>query len=369
MKLLRNLDCYAPRPMGLKDILLAGGKIEAITEPGEITALPQGVQSADMGGMRAFPGIVDQHVHLLGGGGEGGPASRIGEVTPEEIIKAGVSTVVGVLGLDCYTRTMRELVMKARALGAAGISAYVYTGGYAAPPRTLTGSIADDLIFIDAVIGVGELAISDHRATLGGIAEFQKIAAEAHVGGLVGGKAGVVHIHVGDGAEGLDPLLRLLDRTGLLSDGFVPTHVNRNEALFRQAVKYCRSGGRIDLTAGESRGVPVPDAVARLIAAKADMSRVTVSSDGGGSAPGGTVSQMDALIGDIRSVIHAGVMEPGQAFALVSENASAALMLRPAKGALQRGADADLLITDGDCQPVQLFLKGNPSPALRHSAS
>jgi beta-aspartyl-dipeptidase (metallo-type) len=237
------------------------------------------------------------------------------------------------------------------------------------PPRTLTGCVADDLIFIDAVIGVGELAISDHRATLTGTQEFQKIAAEAHVGGLIGGKAGVVHIHVGDGAEGLDPLLRLLDRSGLPPDGFVPTHVNRNEELFRQAVKYNKSGGRIDLTAGESRGVPVQDAVARLIAAKADMSRVTVSSDGGGSAPGGTASQMDALIGDIRSIIHAGIMEPGPAFALASENAAAALMLRPAKGTLRPGADADLLITDGDCRPVQLFLKGTPAPAFKQSAS
>lgn len=360
MKLLRNIDCFCPFPAGKKDILIAGCRIEKMAEPGSLSGLYDAAQIYDCDGMLAFPGIIDQHVHLLGGGGEEGPESRTGELAPGDIIKAGATTVIGLLGVDCYTRSMGELYIKGKALEAQGISTYLYTGSSSVPAHTLTGSIVSDLIYIDKVIGVGEVAIADHLSTLVSLESFIQLASDAHIGGLLGGKAGVVHIHVGDGKDGLDSLLRLLDASDLPVECFIPTHVNRNESLFRQAAKYCKAGGFIDLTAGETNGISVPDAIAMLISIKADLKHVTVSSDGNGSIPGGGTASVRALYEDIKSCMLTGLLPPDQAMRLVTENVARALKLHPTKGALQEGSDADILVTDRQFSPSKLFCKGNP---------
>jgi beta-aspartyl-dipeptidase (metallo-type) len=117
-------------------------------------------------GKLAIPGLIDQHIHITGGGGEKGPASRITEIASEEVLQAGVTTLVGVLGADSYTRSLENLLAKAKGLEAQGVTTYIYTGSYAIPPVTFTGSVARDLVNIEKVIGVGELAISDHRSTI-----------------------------------------------------------------------------------------------------------------------------------------------------------------------------------------------------------
>ncbi len=359
MILLKNLQCYTPSPVGIRDILIAGRMICTIALPGHISLALDGLQTVDCSGLHAFPGMLDQHVHLIGGGGEGGPRSAVPELAYQDIIQAGVTTVVGVLGMDCYARNLRQLHAKAKALEIQGLTAFLYTGSYAVPAPTLTGSVTDDLILVDGVIGTGEVAISDHRSSVASVDELVKLAAQTHAGAMLGSKAGVVHFHVGDGRQGLDPLLDLLARTDLPMDMFVPTHINRSEQLFREGIKYLKSGGRIDLTAGETNGIAVHDALARLQKMNLNLAKVTVSSDANGSIPGGGISPIQALFDDIRSCIFLDGMAPEVAFRFVTENVAQCLKLYPAKGALLESSDADILITDSQYNLIKLFCKGS----------
>lgn len=158
------------------------------------------------GGPYRAPALIDQHVHLTGGGGETGPGSRIPPLAPCKFYDAGIGTVVGVLGTDDTTRTTGDLVAWTRELRAAGLSAYCHTGGYHLPPTALTGSVRGDIVWIDVIIGVGEIAISDHRSSQPTVSELLRVAADAHVAGLMSGKAGIMHLHVGDGDGGLEPI-------------------------------------------------------------------------------------------------------------------------------------------------------------------
>ncbi len=83
--------------------------------------------------------FIDQHLHITGGGGENGPASLISEIAAKDILSAGITTVVGLLGFDAISRNIAGLLTKARALKQQGITAYIYTGSYDVPPVTLTG--------------------------------------------------------------------------------------------------------------------------------------------------------------------------------------------------------------------------------------
>lgn len=355
--LLTDLDCFGPCAMGRKDILIAGDKIEKITAPGELREFEKHARVLPCSGLLGFPGIVDQHLHLIGGGGENGFASRIGEIEPEEILLAGVSTVVGVLGFDSYTKSLQSLLAKASALESQGITAFIYTGSYAIPTVTVTGSVAKDIILIDKIIGTGEIAISDYRSSQPTFNEFAQLSAQSHIAGLISGKAGIVHIHVGDGKEKLEPLIKLLDKTDLPKDVFVPTHMNRNPQLFEEAISFCGAGGNIDLTAGEKKGIPVPAAIKTLLDKKIELSRVTVSSDANGSA-GEDICRIQSLYDDIKNAILQENIPPDQAFSLVTENAARRLRLHPLKGVLREGSDADILITDGAYNLQKLLCRG-----------
>lgn len=225
------------------------------------------------------------------------------------------------------------------------------------PCVTFTGNIAKDLVLIDKVIGAGEIAISDHRGSPYPMDILTKLAADVHLGGLLSGKAGVLHLHVGDGKSRLSPLLQLIEKSDLPMEEFIPTHVNRNPYLFDEAVCYCKNGGRIDLTAGETAGISVPEAVKSLIQRGVELSRTTISSDAGGSIPGGGTAKAKALYDDIIGCINAGV-PIDNAFRLATENVAKALKLYPRKGTIKEGSDADILITDKNLKMVFLFGMG-----------
>ena len=354
---LTGLDCFCPSHAGLKDILIAGDKIAGIADPGFFKRIYDYCEVIHCEGLLAFPGIIDQHIHLIGGGGENGPASRIGDISIEDIFMAGVTTVVGVLGFDSYTKSLQSLLAQANTLEAKGLTAYIYTGSYAIPTVTVTGSIANDLILIDKIIGTGEIAISDYRSSQPTFNEFAQLAAKTHIAGLISGKAGIVHIHIGDGKERLTPLTQLLDKTDLPKAIFVPTHVNRNPELFSEAVAYCRSGGNIDLTAGEKKGIPVPKAVKMLLESGAHMDKVSISSDANGS-DGQSVIKIQTFFEDIKNGILNENIPPASMFALVTQNVAKTLKLYPTKGVIQKGSDADILIMDKQYNIEKLYCKG-----------
>jgi beta-aspartyl-dipeptidase (metallo-type) len=357
MELLRNAELFAPGPVGPANLLIAGERIVWIGR--DLPKLPAAlaVKERDLQGRRVIPGFIDSHVHLTGGGGEAGPHTRVAPLALSRLTEGGVTTAIGVLGTDDTVRTTAELVTVARGLIAEGLSAYCYTGGYHVPPITATGSVRGDIVLIDLILGVGELAISDHRSSQPTLDELLRIAGDAHVGGLMAGKAGIVHLHVGDGARGLEPVRQALQVSELPAAVFNPTHVNRRKALFEEALALADQGCTIDITA-----FPVvegadewsaAEALTRYLDAGLPPARVTVSSDGGGCFPefdaDGRVVAMD--VGRVSSLGETlkGLLASGQPLERVLPaftSNPARLLLLPRKGHLSIGADADLVVLD-----------------------
>ena len=173
--------------------------------------------------------------------------------------------------------------------GKQGLSAWCWTGSYEVPPITLTGTVRSDIVFVDPILGVGEVAISDHRSSQPTFDEIARLAADCHVAGLMSGKAGILHLHLGDGARGLALVRRALDETELPRAIFYPTHVNRKKRLFAEALELARRGCTVDVTAfpvedGED-AFAAPDAIERYLDDGAPPERLTCSSDGGGCLP------------------------------------------------------------------------------------
>ncbi|MCK9540002.1 beta-aspartyl-peptidase [Dokdonella sp.] len=355
--LLRNARVYAPAPLGICHLLLAGGRIAWIGHaPFELPAA-LGATIIDLHGLRLIPGLIDGHVHVTGGGGEAGFRSRVPPLPLSRYTRAGITTVVGLLGTDDVARGTRELLAGVYALREEGLSAFGYVGGYHLPPATLTGSVRDDLTFVEALIGVGELAISDHRSSQPTLDELLRVAAQAHVAGLMTGKAGIVHLHLGDGVRGLDLVRQALDGSELPPRVFQPTHVNRRRALFEEALDLARRGCHIDITAfpveeGEDAWTAT-DGLLRYLEQGAPAERVTISSDAGGSLPcfdgEGHMTHMDvgdsgALMATLRELLARGLALED---ALPPFTANPARLLRLArKGRIEAGADADLVALD-----------------------
>jgi beta-aspartyl-dipeptidase (metallo-type) len=308
-------------------------------------------------------------VHLTGGGGEAGPDTRVPPVALSRLTTGGVTTAVGVLGTDDVVRTPAELATVARGLVAEGLSAWCHTGGYHVPPATVTGSVRGDLVLVDRVIGVGELAISDHRSSQPTLDELLRVAGDAHVGGLMSGKAGIVHLHLGDGDRGLALVREALDRSELPPRVFNPTHVNRRKALFDEALALAERGCVVDVTAfpvGEGEDAwPAEDAVARYLDAGLPADRITVSSDGGGCLPvfdpQGRVTSMDvgspaAPAAALRALLRSG-RAPEQVLPAFTSNPAALLRLER-KGRLAPGCDADLVVLDREGGVADVMARG-----------
>ena len=344
-KLLKNATCYSPEFLGNKDVLLALNKIYKIADNiAEDNLLD--LEIIDCTDKIICPGFLDQHLHIIGGGGEEGFESRIPEIKLSDILIAGITTVVGVLGFDSITRNIEGLLAKARSLESEGLNTYVYTGSYEVPTATITGKAVKDITLIDKIIGIGEIAISDHRSSHPTLDMLKEIAYEARIGGLLSKKAGIVHIHVGDGKNGLKPLTELIENSDYPIDMFIPTHLNRNKNLFHQAIEFANNGGNIDLTAGQSSetGYSVPDAMELLIKEGVSIDRVTVSSDGNGSIPPNGIGKALQLFEDIRLCIVDRNLDITSVLKTVTENVAKRIKLYPQKGTLSEGSDGDVLV-------------------------
>jgi beta-aspartyl-dipeptidase (metallo-type) len=355
LTLLLNAEVYAPEPLGRRHLLVADGRVAWIGL--EVPKLPRelGVSEADLGGRRLIPGFVDGHVHVTGGGGEAGPETRVPPLGVSRFTTGGVTTVVGLLGTDDVTRDTASLVATVLGLGAQGITAFCHTGGYHLPAVTLTGSVRGDIALVGPIIGVGEVAISDHRSSQPTLDELMKLAAEAHVGGLMSGKAGIAHLHVGDGPRGLELVRAALDIQEIPARVFNPTHVNRRRALFDEALVLAERGCTVDLTAfpvaeGEDAW-PAGEALVRYLDAGLPPERVTMSSDAGGCLPvfdaEGRVASFDVGSADALAHTLKTLLCNGHALerVLPAFTANPARFLRlSGKGRVAPGADADFVV-------------------------
>lgn len=372
LTLIQNCHVFAPEDLGHTDILIGGGKILAVGS-GLVPDQPwEMVETIDGSNLRAMPGFIDSHVHITGGGGIGGPELRNRDILLSSITKAGVSTVIGMIGFDCVTRTMEELIAKTRALNIEGVSAYALTGGYELPTPTLLGSVHRDLAFIEQIVGVGEIAISDHRSSQPTIDELKRIAAESRIGGLVGKKSGTLVLHLGEGPGALDPLLRLVNETEIPASQFIPTHVNRNQRLFEQSVRYAVEIGTIDITAGISPALGFPNstkpstAVRLALEAGAPIEHLTMSSDSNGNMPvyddtgvvvGVLVQEVVHLFNEVRDLVKEESIPVELAIQTVTSNVADKYHLH-SKGRLRFGKDADILLVDADFNLHSLFARG-----------
>ena len=370
LTLIEGAEIHSPVPLGQQDLLVADGRIawlgKGLTVPPDWPLV-----RVDGRGRYLVPGLVDPLAHITGGGGEGGFAFRTPELAAREALSAGVTTLVAALGTDSLTRTPAQVLGKVREFRAAGVSAYMYTGSYHLPVKTLTGSVESDIMLIPEVLGVGELAISDHRSSAPTHDELARLVSEARVAGLLAGKSGVSFFHVGDGRGALAPLRALRDGTDIPLRQLYPTHCNRNPWLFAEAIDWGRAGGWVDLTTssfpellddGEQLAA---EALVALLESDVPADRISFSSDANASLPrfDGEGRLVEMRCGQIASLWQECVRACALgvsfevALGVVTANPARALGLA-GKGAIAVGQDADLLLIDPNTLAIQRVMSG-----------
>lgn len=369
MLLIKNADVYTPESIGHKDILIAGHKIHFIADDIDGDA-PYILKIIDAGKLKAIPGFIDSHCHIAGAGGEGGPATRTPEMHISDFFEAGVTTAVGCLGTDGITRDPKSVLMKAKALNSEGLTAFMYTGAYQLPTPTILGSVAEDISMIEEVIGAGEIALSDHRSSVPSATELAKLAAAARVGGMLGGKAGIVNIHMGDALDPFQPIYDAVKNSELKYQQFLPTHINRNDYIFEDAKKYGLLGP-VDLTSSSYPYFPDYEikpskAVAELLEAGVPLQNITMSSDAGGSLPdfdeNGNLVKLEtgkpmSLLQEFRDMVFDENLSITQAVSTISTNVAKVLKLAN-KGQIRQRFDADILLMDEKLQIAFMISKG-----------
>ena len=360
LTLIKNVHVYAPENLGRKDLLLIGDKIGAVEDEITLQTNIQNLELIDGEGQLLVPGFIDAHVHITGGGGEGSYHTRTPELMLTDATKSGITTIVGVLGTDGTTRTMAGLIAKARALEEEGISCYVHTGSYQVPVKTLTDSIENDLILIDKIIGVGEIAIADHRSSQPTLEELAKIAASARVGGLLSGKGGIVNVHVGDSHKKLSLIEKVVEETDIPVTQFYPTHINRNHSLFEAGIRFAKNGGYVDFTTStvqrflDQGEVRCSSGLKTMLEAGVPIQNITFTSDGQASLPefnvkgelvGLQVGKVQSLFLAVREAILQEGIPLEVAIRVITENPARILKLAQ-KGTISPGKDADLVMLD-----------------------
>jgi len=366
--LLANAEVFAPEPLGLCCVLVCGERVAWIgKEPPELPATFD-VETRDLDGRRLVPGFIDCHAHLTGGGGEAGHGTRVPPLHLSHYTTAGITSVVGLLGTDDVTRSLEALVATARGLEAEGLSAWCYTGSYRVPPKTITGTVRGDIVLIDRMIGIGEVAISDHRSGQPTLDELLRLASETHVAGIMTGKAGTLHLHVGDGERGLSVIDEALRTAEIPARVYHPTHVNRRKALFEEALALARRGCTIDVSAFPAESDDEwsgADAWHQYVAADLPKERLTISSDGGGCLPrfdaegapiGMDVARPQMLADTFTELLGSGVA-PEDALPAFTSNPAGLLRLAR-KGRIAVGADADFVVLDQKHGVLDVMARG-----------
>ncbi|WP_297519903.1 beta-aspartyl-peptidase [uncultured Clostridium sp.] len=366
IKIIKGAKVYAPEYLGVKDIVIANNKIEGIYDDLKIPVDFLDIDVIPAMGKIVVPGFVDSHVHIIGGGGEGSFRTRTPEISISSLIEAGITSVVGCIGTDSVCRDMRTLIAKVYALEEEGMSAYCYTGSYEVPIRkVLTHSVKEDIVLVDKIIGVGEIALSDHRSSQGTYQDFLSVIADARVGGLLSGKGGVVNVHLGAGARMMNYIFKMIDESEVPAEQLLPTHVNRSTKLMNEGLKLIKKGGYVDLTTSSNPEFLNEDefrageGLKYLLDKGACIDKITFSSDGNGSMPvfdekgnlmGLGIGLVGTLLREVKYSIKRGIGIE-DAIKVITSNPAKVLGLK-AKGRIAIGMDADIVILEKESLDV-----------------
>jgi beta-aspartyl-dipeptidase (metallo-type) len=363
LKLIKNTELYAPRHLGKKDILFAGDKIVAIAD--HLDQFKNDAEVWDAKGKIVTPGLIDQHIHVIGAGGKDGYASMTPEVNISELIACGTTTVSSLLGTDGKARNIRSLYSKVKALDQEGISAFMLCGYYGVDSVTITESIQSDMIFIDKILGC-KIAISDIRSSYPTATELLRKLRDVRVGGMIGNKKGILHVHLGNLETKMDILFELVNKYQFPIEHISPTHVGRTKELFDQAIEFAKLGGIIDITTGASQYTAPHKSVLYALEQGVDMDYMTFSSDGhagltkfdpNGNAIGVRVAPFDKNLEEVVLLIKEGMVAIEEAFKLITTNPARNLGLKH-KGKIEVGFDADLCCFTKDLKLTDVFAKG-----------
>ncbi|MDD2595960.1 MAG: beta-aspartyl-peptidase [Bacteroidales bacterium] len=360
--LIKNARLFSPMEEGIKDILIVNGKIEKVDDRIELSGIEYDM--IDACGRIVTPGFIDKHVHITGGGGEFGFGSFATEVTAEELLGVGTTTVLGLLGTDGVVKEVTTLYAKTKNLDTR-LTAYMLSGSYSFPPKTITGSIDGDIIFIDKVIGC-KLALSDDRGSFPTEQELKRLLSQIWRGGMTSGKAGILHIHMGVLPSGIDLILKIARETPRLMPHISLTHCARQESLFKQCMEYAKMGGNLDITTGGSKFTEPYNALSIALEAGVPLERITFSSDGRGGIRHidpvtgeetyGTGS-VDSNYEEFKNVISNKVLTMTDALRLLTVNPARELALK-SKGSIAKGYDADMIFFEDDLSINKVISKG-----------
>lgn len=371
LRLLRASQVFAPAALGPQDILIGGGQILALgPDLSAVLALHDLVDVQILPKGRLIPGLVDQHVHFLGGGDGDGPDARKPEMNLADFAAGGVTTAVGLLGSDVDTKTLAQLLRKTRELDRGGMSAFMYTGAMGLPAPFLTSGVRSDVVLIDKVVGA-KSAIGERTAPNLDFSALAALAGSLVLAKGMSGKAAVLHLHVGRLKSGMEMLFELVERIDFPPSQAVPSHINRAPKLFpvfEQGVRFAKLGGNIDFTCclgpldGLPSGLDPVEAVLRALDAGVPPDRITLSSDAGVAVPDGRGGSRAVpayiLYRDLLRLVSDGGLGWPQALAFVTENVARVLGLGASKGAIAPGMDADLVLVGEDNQIIWTLCKG-----------
>ncbi|NLS14415.1 beta-aspartyl-peptidase [Vibrio sp. SM6] len=365
LRIIKNVQVFTPEPHSLCDVVITDKRVHSL-KPINSTHPPY-ADIYDGKGAYLVPGFIDVLTHIVGGGGEGGFGNRTLEITAQEMLRAGVTTAVGALGTDAVTRSLANLLGKSRELQAKGISCYFYSGSYHLPLRTLTPSLEEDLIYIPEILGVGELALSDHRGSVVHFDDLLHIGRTVRTSANLAGKKGIVFCHLGDGKEELSLLTQIIEQTEITAEYFLPTHINRNPNLFQTGLNFALDGGYIDFTTSTNAGliedgeVPSPQALQRALNAGVHINHITFSSDANASLPRFSASgevigvdsgRISSLFEAVRNAVLSCDIPLEIALRCITSNPAARLGL-PHKGHIEYGFDADFVLLDPNSLEIQ----------------
>ncbi|MFB9949617.1 amidohydrolase family protein [Rhizobium puerariae] len=362
--LIEEGEVFSPEPIGQTSIAAIAGRTVALgTSAAGLAACAGSIRRVNARGLRVIPGLIDQHIHFLGGGDANGPLGRVAELHARDLLAAGTTTAVGLLGVDNETRDLRLLLRKTHELRQAGVSAFAYTGGMPLPARHLLDSVCADISFVDQFIGA-KSAVAERLHPNRNWNDLADLAGEVMRARAMSGKAAPLHVHVGPLEEAISPLMRLVSELGMSANQIVPTHVNRTtdfSPVFAQAIDFARMGGTIDLTCcvskidGNLTGIDVPEAVQTCLDQGVPLDNITMSTDGNipatirdkdGNALGYRTVPPGVLLRDVVRLVHEAGLGWEQALRPATVNVARVLGLADRKGRIAQGFDADYVLLD-----------------------